>query len=240
MRGVDAVVVTCPPFKKVQGEIAMVYMKKSGSPKKKTKGPRIALHLPKDAQGLYTRGLAIWSAIKADAAHFPNPYPPAAEIDADLTGLGGALQAAVGGDPIAMVALQVAADKVRQTLELLGRYVQSVVRAGPIEDAPAIISSVLMYESNVGQRPPKPELDAKQGTPSGIVRLIALAVASAMVYYWEYSLDQQTWTADSQTAQAQSSIVGLTSGKAYSFRFRAFTRASGMTDDSQIVSLIVM
>ena len=59
----------------------MAYMNKSGSPKKKTKGPRIALHLPPDAQGLYTRGLAIWNAIKADTTHFPTTYPPAHHPD---------------------------------------------------------------------------------------------------------------------------------------------------------------
>jgi hypothetical protein len=32
--------------------------------------------------------VAIWNAIKADAAHFPTTYPPAAEVDAEFTGLG--------------------------------------------------------------------------------------------------------------------------------------------------------
>jgi hypothetical protein len=217
----------------------MVYMKKSGSPKKRSKGPRVALHLPKDAQGLYTRALATWSAIKADAARFPNPYPSAAKIDADLLELGDALQAAEGGNPIAITALEVAADKVRQTLELLGKYVQSVVRAGPIEDAPAIISNVLMHESNVGRRSPKPELDARQGPTSGIVRLIALAVASAAAYFWEYSVDQQTWMAGVHTAQARCTIAGLVPGKLYYFRFRALRRDGGTTDSSQTVSFMV-
>ena len=218
----------------------MVYMKKSGSPKKKkTKGPHIALHLPRDAQSLYTRSQAIWSAIKADAAHFPMTYPPAAEVSADLTGLGGALTAAEGGDPVAIAALGVAADKVRQTFGLLGKYVQSVVRAGPAEDAPAIISNVLMFESNIGRRAPKPELDARQGTTSGIVQLIALARASVVVYFWEYSLDQQSWTAGAHTAQARSSIAGLLPGKVYYFRFHALMRDGVMTDSSQIVSFLV-
>ena len=49
----------------------MATQKKSGSPKKRMKSPRIVLRLPKDAQGLHTRGVAIWSAIKADATRFP-------------------------------------------------------------------------------------------------------------------------------------------------------------------------
>lgn len=213
----------------------MSYLQKSGSPKKKTMGPRIALHLPKDAQGLCTRGEAIWSAIKADATRFPAPYPPAAEVEADLNELGGALKAAEGGGPIAKAALDVAANKVRQTLEMLGRYVQRVVRSGPVEDAPAVIGSVLMFESSVGKRAPKPELEAREDTTPGDVRLLARAVGSAVAYFWEYSLDQETWTAGAPTAQAHTTFLGLTSGEVYSFRFRALMRDGGMTGASSIV-----
>jgi hypothetical protein len=219
--------------------MAMATTKKSGSPKKKMKSPRLVLRLPKDAQGLHTRGVAIWNAIKADATRFPTPYPPAAEVDADLKALGGALEAAEGGGPIEKAALDVAAAKLRQTLEMLRIYVQSVVRAGPVEDAPAIISNVLMYESNVGRRASKPELEARAGTTSGIVRLIALAVGSAVAYFWEYSLDQQTWTASTPTAQANTTLAGLTGGRVYYFRFRALKREGVMTDASSTVRLMV-
>ena len=217
----------------------MSSLQKSGSSKRNTKGPRIVLRLPRDAQGLYTRGLAIWSAIKADTTRFPTTYPPAAEVDADLKALGDALQAAEGGSPSAKAALSVAADKVRQTLELLGKIVESVVRAGPVEDAPAIISNVLMYESKVGRRSPKPELEAREGATSGVVQLIALAVPSAAMYYWEYSLDQETWTAGAQTVQARSTLTGLRPGQVYYFRFRTFQREGLMTDSSSTVSFMV-
>jgi hypothetical protein len=217
----------------------MVSTNNSGAPKKMTKAPSVALHLPRDAQGLYTRGQAIWNAIKADTAGFPNPYPPAAEVEADLAGLGAALQTAEGGGPIAKAALRVAANKGRQTLDLLGKYVQSVVRAGPAEDAPAIITNVLMFESAVGKRSPKPELEARDGMASGTVQLIARAVGSAVAYFWEVSLDQETWAAGAQTAQARSTITGLTPDKVYSFRFRALIREGMMTDPSQTVSLRV-
>jgi hypothetical protein len=216
----------------------MAYMNKSGSPKKRSKGPRIVLRLPRDAQGLYTRGLAIWNAIKADTTRFPTTYPPAADVEADLKVLGAALQAAEGGSPSDKVALEVAADKVRQTLELLGKGVQRVVRAGPVEDAPAIISSVLMYESSVGRRL-KPELAAKDGATSGTVQLIALAVASAAAYFWEYSLDQDTWTATTPTAQARITLAGLRAGQVYYFRFRVLKREGFMTDHASIVSFLV-
>ena len=209
------------------------------SKKKTTAAPRIALYLPVDAQGLYTHCNASWAGIKGDPGHFANPFPPGNEVDDDLAKLGAALQAAASGDPVALAALKVAADKVRQDWEMLGKYVQGIVRAGPIEDAAAIISSVLMYVSNVGKRPPKPELQAKQGAISTTVLLIALAVESAMVYTWEYSLDQQAWTAVPQTAQARTSITGLTPGKVYYFRFRVFKRDGTTTDASQVVSFMV-
>jgi hypothetical protein len=53
-----------------------------------------------------------------------------------------------------------------------------------------------MFESAVGKRAPKPELEAREGTTSGIVQLIARAVASAVAYYWEVSLDQQSVYSD--------------------------------------------
>jgi len=220
----------------------MVARKKSSAPRKrKPRVLHVALHLPTDGEGLYTRGSAMWSAVKADTVHFPTPYPPATETEPDLKGLGTALQDAAGKDPVAIAALGVAAAKVKQDLELLGKYVQSVLRAGPIEDAPAILSNVLMYESNIGVRPPKPELAAKQpkGTLSGTVLLVALAVAGAAAYYWESSVDQVAWAAGGQSAQARFSLAGLTPGKMYYFRFHTLQRAGGLTSPSQVVGLMV-
>jgi hypothetical protein len=207
--------------------------------KKKSKGPRIALHLPAAAQALYVRCMAILAAILADTVHFVTPYPPVAELQADLAALAAALTKAAGGDPVATAALVVAADKVRQDFVLLGKYAESVVRAGPVEDAPAIISNVLMYESNAGQRPPKQELQAKPSGMSGVVLLIALAVESAMTYYWQFSLDQVSWSDGPQTAKARVTIAGLTSAKMYYFRFRAFKRDGTTTAYSQVVMLLV-
>ena len=124
-------------------------------------------------------------------------------------------------------------------MEFLGKYEQSVVRAGPVEDAPAIIRNVLMFESAVGKRAPKPEIEAREGTTSGNVQLLARAVASAAAYFWEYSEDQQTWTAGAPTAQARSTIAGLSPGKVYYFRFRALRREGVITDASPIVSFMV-
>jgi hypothetical protein len=222
-------------LQETKGEVAV----KAKKTQKKTRSPRIAQRLPRDAQGLYTHCSATWIAIKGDPGHYPSPYPPPNEVDGDLQALGDALKDAEGGDPVAIAALDVAEAKVRQTFEMLGKYVQSILRASPIEDVPALIASVLMYASNVGQRPPKQELEVKRGTMSGMVRLIALAVASAVSYHWEFSLDQLSWSPGGPTAQADTRITGLTPGKMYYFRFHVFTRENVTTEPSQVVSFMV-
>jgi hypothetical protein len=207
--------------------------------KKKNRVPRIALYLPIAFLALYVRCLAIWNAIKADLVHFPTPYPPASVVDADLAALADTLEEAEKGSPIATTALEGAARKVRETFELLGKYVQSVVRAGSAADAAALIASVLMYESKVGQRSPKPELDVKDTVTSGLVRLVALAIPGVVTYYWEVSTDQVSWSTGPQTAQAHASIGGLTPGKEYYFRFHGFRRDGTMTSPSITVSHLV-
>jgi hypothetical protein len=70
------------------------------------------------------------------------------------------------------------------------------------------------------------------------VMLVAKAVAPTTIYYWEYSLDQSTWTPGPETVRARVEIQGLTSASLYYFRFRARTR-TGWRDYSQVVSLLV-
>jgi hypothetical protein len=215
--------------------------KKSGVPKQKPpKLLTVALHLPADPKDLNTHCMVSWAAIKKDTAHFPAPSPPGPEVDADLAALALALTAAEGGNAAATAELKVAADKVKQDFHQLGRYVQGALRSGAIEDAPAILANILMYPSNVGQRKPKAPFAVVQplGVASGSVHAIALAVLSALTYGWESSLDQQTWTVTT-TGQARATLTGLTPGKTYYFRFRAFRRNGTLTDYSQVVSLLV-
>jgi len=63
-------------------------------------------------------------------------------------------------------------------------------------------------------------------------------VGPKVVYHWEHSLDQETWTPLPGTMLARTEVSGLESAKTYFFRFRAFTRA-GWQDYSQVVSLLV-
>jgi hypothetical protein len=84
----------------------------------------------------------------------------------------------------------------------------------------------------------KGELSAKNTGVPGTVVLEAKAVAPVAVYFWQYSLDQETWTSVPETMKANQVISGLTSKETYSFRFRALTRG-GEVGFSQVVSLLV-
>jgi hypothetical protein len=68
--------------------------------------------------------------------------------------------------------------------------------------------------------------------------VILLAVAQTLTYTYEWSVDQVTW--QSMTAgQARVTISGLTPGKLYWFRARAFLRDGTTTDPVGLVDLIV-
>lgn len=128
--------------------------------------------------------------------------------------------------------------KVIQDLRHLRDYVQSVAeaQATPAE-AGAMIASAGMATRAVTKRS-KPPLTARNTGTSGTVLLDAEAVAQTATYYWQYSLDQKTWTSAPETMKARTTIAGLTPAQVYYFRFRALTR-NGATDYSQVVSLLV-
>jgi hypothetical protein len=58
-------------------------------------------------------------------------------------------------------------------------------------------------------------------------------------YEWELSLDQQSWSLAAETAQAHATVLGLTPGKTYYFRFRCFMRDNTKSDPSHAVSHMV-
>ena len=208
----------------------MARQRKSGSAPKRTKRTNVASLLPRSPQPLYARCTAIWQAVKADTVHFTTPYPPAAQIEGDLTALGTALQTAEGGDSAAKAAVTPAAQKVRQDFRQLREYVQGVLQGLPPEEVPPILAAILLYESMVGIRAPKPPLAIKQGL-SGSVILYALAILGALTYEWDLSADQGvTWTVFGKTGQAQITITGLTPGKVYYFRFNTFQRDGTSTE----------
>jgi hypothetical protein len=210
----------------------MTRQKKSGSAPKRRPRPKrtnVATHLPRAPRSLFTHCGASWAAVKADTGHFPSPFPPASQIEGNLGTLGTALQEAEGGDAAATASVVAADAKVREDFRQLKAYVQGVLQGLPPEEVAPVLASILMFESKVGTKKPKPPLGVQQGA-SGSVILDALAVPGALIYEWEQGLDQASFTPAGRTGQARLAVAGLTPGKQYWFRFSAFLRDGTTTD----------
>ena len=213
--------------------------KASGVPKETPPTPLIiAEHLPKPLTDLSNHVGAGWTAMKLDTTHFPSP-PATAELDTALTNLGAALKAVPNGSSTDTAEVKTAATTVRELWGLNARYAQKVLRALPIEQVPPILANVMLYQSQVGKKPPKPPIQAKRATTSGSALVILLAVAQALTYTYEWSVDQVTWQSTT-SGKTRVTIPGLTTGKQYWFRARAFLRDGTTTDPIGTVDLIVV
>jgi len=214
--------------------------KKSAVPKQKPpKLLTVAAHLPVDEHELHTHCSASLTAIIKETA-LATVVPATSVVTTDLGTLATCLEGAEGNGPIQTAQLKAAAETVRQDFQLLAKSAQRILRTLPLETALAILVNILMYPSNVGKRKPKAPLDVVQplGWPSGSVHALALAVAGALTYGWESSLDQVTWTVFT-TGASEATLTGLTPGKLYYFRVRAFLRGDTLSAYTQVVSLMV-
>ena len=202
-----------------------------------SKGPLATLSLPGLNKPLLTCARAVHGAMLNNPA-FPNPNPPLDVFAADIAAFEDA-ETKVASRMLGAASLRDAKkNKVREDLIHLRDYVQSVAEASP---SPAVGAAVIESAFMTVRKAPKrtfPDLSAKNADVSGKVLLTARAAAPRAVYYWEYSLDQSTWTRLPETMVARTEVVGLTSAQTYSFRFRAMTRA-GWKDNSPVVSLLV-
>ncbi len=115
---------------------------------------------------------------------------------------------------------------MRQDIHDITRSVTKILRALSPDQVPPILAAILLYESKLGQRPPKPPLEAQdpKAGPSGTVLLVALAVAGALYYEYDWSTDQINWTLGGRLGQTRFTIAGLTPAKQYWFRVTAFMR----------------
>jgi hypothetical protein len=213
--------------------------KASGIPKERPPRPlSIAEHLPADPVELNVHCAAGWTAMKADAQHFPSP-PATAEMDTALTALDAALKAQPNGSHAQTAAVTAAATTVRGLWTLNSAYAQKVLRTLPVEQVPPILANVLLYQSQRGKKGSKPPIAAKHGPNSGTVLVTVLAIAQALSYAFEWSADQTTWSSMTWP-RTRVTIAGLTPGKVYWFRVQAFLRSGTTTDPLPAVSLMVV
>jgi hypothetical protein len=185
-----------------------------------------ALNLPVVAQKVHDSML--------NNALFTNPSIPMATFAADIA----AYQASLSGTgKLATSTKKALKRKLATDLKHLRDDVQGVVeQQTSLADAQKVVDSAGMSLKKPSKRH-KPDLAAKYTGVSGDVKLDAKAVAPSASYYFQFSLDNKSWTSVPETMKHVTIITGLTPGQTYYFRFRALTR-KGMRDWSQIVSLI--
>lgn len=200
-------------------------------------GPLAVLMLPRSTKELITFGKAVHDAMDGNP-NFPSPNPPLSVFRANLTSLDDAETKAAARGNGAVEARDALKRLVVNDMYHLCDYVQGVAEKVPLpEAAAAVITSAFMSIRKVPQRV-TPPLTAKNTGVPGRVALAAKPVAKEATYYWEYSLDQVTWTPVPETIKASTAIDGLPFANVSYFRFRALTRA-GKGDYSQVVSLLV-
>jgi hypothetical protein len=195
------------------------------------------LKMSRKVKNLITFAQSVASAIGSNSGSFPTPNPPLATLQADISALVTAETAALSRAKGAVETRNAKLAVVKNDLELIKTYVQSVADAAVPTDAEAVIQNAGMAIRKVTLHD-KATLNAEQGSVSGTVVLTAKAVAKRAAYSWQYSTDQKTWTSVPSTIQAKTGVSGLTSGTLYYFRMQPLT-PTGEGDWTQIVSLVV-
>jgi hypothetical protein len=193
---------------------------------------------PKSDEKFVTFLYAIVHGLNGNAP-FANSTPTAAALTTAADGLAQANARAVHGGTADTTERKAQRHAAEELVDQFVAFARTTVRAqaGDAATAIAMIHSVALSvrKRSTAKKPP---FAAKYGPVSGAVLLLALAVARNAMYWYEYSLDQKTWTSVPQVMKASVTITGLTPGQVYYFRFRAQTR-KGMGDYSQVVSLPV-
>lgn len=198
----------------------------------------VVLNLPTPNKDLITFARSVYSHM-LDNDWFPNPNPALWILAEDIEAFETAETKAAGRGKGTVAVRNAARRVVKADLHHLRDYVQGVLEALPADVDPAeVVESAFMSLKRRARRH-KATLEATYGRSGGIVELLAKAVSGNATYYWEYSLDQLTWTSAPETMQASTEIAGLTPGQVYYFRFRTLTR-KGKGDYSQTVSLMVV
>jgi hypothetical protein len=199
--------------------------------------PVAALLLPRRNKPLLAFARSVHDHLAGNPS-FPSPRPTLAVFAADIDAFAEAETKAETKTLGTAQERDIKKKKVTQDLAHLRDYVQSVVEAQETpRDGVALIESAFMSVKRI-VKPSKPELSARNTEIAGAVELQAKAVGPVATYYWQYSLDQETWISAPDTMHARQVIAGLVPAMTYYFRFRALTKTREI-GFSQAVSLFV-
>jgi hypothetical protein len=200
-------------------------------------GPVAALMLPRPRKALsaYAKKVSAGIASNPKLVAVASPSISAlngliATFDTCLAAMGGG-KAKTAQCNAAQLALIVALKSERDCVQGVSS------QQATLADAEVVITSAAMSVKKF-TRAKKPPLAVKHGPTSGVALIVAAAIARAVAYYWEWSLDQKTWSSLPDTTGAKTTMAGLTPGTTYYFRVRALVPKLGQTDWSQLVSLL--
>jgi len=197
--------------------------------------PEVVVGLPRKHDDKVTVANKIISSIDGNA-NFPNSATQVATAKTKAGAYAKAVDDAKNHIPGATKVRSDALKALVKALESLRIIVQAAVDADPSQAATLATSAGMKLRKASVRTKAAFALD--DGPLSGEVLLIAKAIAKAVLYYWEVSTDQKTWSVATDTTKANAIIAGLTPGQTCYFRFRART-TKGMSDYSIILSHIV-
>jgi hypothetical protein len=196
----------------------------------------VVLGLPSRIADFIVRATAIGNAMTANSKEFPSPPLALTVLTShinDLTAKQAVTKTRVDG---AVADRDAARKQVVIDLGQLQGYVQQVVNADPANAASLASDAGMSLRKYT--HPAKPPLAGK--SPSvGTVHLAAKAAQGAGSNEWQYSTDGgKTWLSLPATTQAKTTVTGLTSATAVTFRHRPVTKA-GPQDWSQPITTVV-
>ena len=194
----------------------------------------VVLGLPRPVSKLIVRMTEIVDAMVANTTIFVSPPVALSLAQTHVAALSSA-EAAKGTGTAAIQARDAAQKLVVEDANQLHGYVQQLANATPAQAA-TIATAAAMALRKTGVRP-KHDLVVKQ-TVSGTIKIVAGNVKGARSHEWQYSLDGgKTWTALPPTAQASTTLTGLTPATIVQVRHRSVLKAgpSDWTDATQAV-----
>lgn len=200
------------------------------------KRTKIALNLPHVVALLILYCRAVLQAM-GNSTWFTSALAALATAKADVDALELAEVAARSGTHGTAAARDLKKTAVESDMTGLQAIVQGVVNQNPPDKAIAIIEAAGMTPKRFTRRQ-KAVLAAIMGANAAEILLLAKAVGKRAAYEWQYSIDGgKTWIALTATPGAHTSLVGVTAGTTYLFRFRATVKK--VTGDwSQIISFL--
>jgi hypothetical protein len=197
--------------------------------------PAVVVGLPRKHDDRVTAATTIIDSMDGNAS-FPNSATQVAAAKAAVAPYAKAVQDAKNRIPGATKVRKDAFKALVKTLDALRIVAQIAVDATPSQAATLATEAGMKLRRATLRT--KADFAVVDGPNSGSVHLIAKAIAKAVLYYWEVSSDQKSWSVAAETTKANAILTGLTPGQTYWFRFRVRTR-KGMSDYSILLSYIV-